>query len=105
MIRCERKPSDAEAKVTFSVPVGEPDQPVAVAGDFNGWDPRATPLKKSGKNRKASVVLGTGRRYAFRYVTTDGRWFDDDGADAYEPNEFGEKNCIVDLRDVAVACA
>jgi hypothetical protein len=46
--------------------------------------------------RAASLTLVGGRRYAFRYCQ-DGKWFDDENADGYEPNEFGERNGILDL--------
>jgi nuclear transport factor 2 (NTF2) superfamily protein len=46
-----------------------------------------------------SVKLDPGQRYAFRYIDEAGRWFNEDDADAYEYNEFGETNCIIDLRD------
>lgn len=97
MIQCERKGANGPVKVTFSVPAGEPGQRISVAGDFNGWAFGTTSLRKRGDKLKASVVLHPGRRYAFRYVTADGRWFDDDEAHAYEPNEFGGTNGIVDL--------
>jgi hypothetical protein len=38
--------------------------------------------------RSASLTLSTGKRYAFRYYR-NGRWFNDDQADGYEPNEHG----------------
>lgn len=69
---------------------------VSVAGDFNGWDPTATPLWRSGDQLVGAITVGTGRRYAFRYFN-DGDWFNDDAGDDYEPNEFGGHNCVVDL--------
>ena len=84
-------------KVTFSLPVEE--GAVSVAGDFNDWDPSATPLRKRGDSRSASVSLDAGRCYSFRYVDKDGRWFNDGLADGFEGNEFGESNCIIDLTD------
>lgn len=84
-------------KVTFSLPAGA--ERVAVAGDFNGWEPNATPLRKRGDTRSASVTLEPGHRYAFRYVGEHGQWFNDEAADAYERNAFGDENGIVDLTD------
>ena len=85
----------SQVRVTFKLPadVGQ----VAVAGDFNDWDVSATRLQKRGDTRSASVSLDPGRRYSFRYVDREGRWFNDDDSDAYEWNEFGETNCIIDL--------
>jgi hypothetical protein len=50
--------------------------------------------------RRASLTLSAGRRYAFRYYR-NGHWFNDDGADGYEINEYGQRNGIVDLSDSA----
>ena len=100
MIRCEPVKGD-KVKVTFTLPADEPTGKVAVAGDFNDWDATATTLRKRGGTRSASVTLEPGRRYAFRYRADDGSWFNDDTADSYEPNEFGEHNAIIDLTDGA----
>jgi hypothetical protein len=94
----EKKPlDDASAiSITFVVPVGQVAGDVTVAGDFNSWDAEATRLRQHGDQLVASITLDAGRRYAFRYFG-DGRWFNDDAADAYEPNEFGGYNCVIDL--------
>lgn len=84
-------------KVTFSVPAES--GPTAVVGDFNDWDPTANPMRKRGDRRSVSVELEPGRSYSFRYVAGDGRSFDDDSADDYVGNEYGESNCVVDLTD------
>lgn len=86
-------------KVTFSVPIDDADGPVSVAGDFNGWDPTANPMRKRGDTRSVSVSLDPGRCYAFRYVDKQGRWFNDALADRFEGNDYGETNCIIDLTD------
>ena len=87
----------ARVRVTFKLPadVGK----VAVAGDFNDWNASTTRLQKKGDVRSASVSLDPGRRYFFRYVDSDGRWFNDEDPDGFETNEFGESNCIIDLTD------
>lgn len=56
---------------------------VALVGDFNQWDPAATPLAQTTEARRgtwmATVPLGTGRhRYAF--VVDDTQWIADTGA-------------------------
>jgi 1,4-alpha-glucan branching enzyme len=83
-------------KVTFTLPAGSGR--VSVAGDFNEWDKAGLKLRKRGEIRSVSVKLDPGQRYAFRYVDEAGQWFNEDHADAYEYNEFGETNCIIDLR-------
>jgi hypothetical protein len=58
-----------------------------------------TPRPRAGHSQSVSLTLSTGKRYAFRYYR-DGRWFNDDQADGYEPNEYGQKNCILDLTTI-----
>lgn len=82
-------------KVTFTLPAGT--ERVAVAGDFNEWDEGSLRLRKRGDIRSASVTLEPGQRYSFRYVDENGRWFNDDEADGFETNDYGETNCIIDL--------
>lgn len=100
MIRCEPAKGD-KVKVTFSLPAEDPAGKVTVAGDFNDWDPSSTPLRKRGEVRTASVMLDPGTRYSFRYRTADGEWFNDEAAHAYERNEFGGDNAVIDLTDAA----
>jgi 1,4-alpha-glucan branching enzyme len=100
VIRYERAKGEAEkVKVTFVLPADQPADKVSVAGDFNDWDESGLALRKRGDTRTASLVLEKGRRYAFRYRTADGSWFNDPDAHGYEPNAFGEENSIIDLTD------
>jgi 1,4-alpha-glucan branching enzyme len=91
----KRAPLGRDAvKVTFAVPstVGM----VSVVGDFNEWSPMATPLKaRSNGTRSAAVVLPAGHTYRFRYLAEGGRFFDDDGSDAHEPNGYGETHGLI----------
>lgn len=97
MIQRERMNGDEQTTVTFVVPAPAKGEKLSVAGDFNGWDAGQLPMTKRGKKCSATAMLDTGRRYAFRYVSSDGRWFDDEAADGYEPNELGTTNSIIDL--------
>jgi 1,4-alpha-glucan branching enzyme len=96
MLKRETIKNSDQVKVTFVIP-HDPSQPrVSVVGDFNDWDPAATPLVKRANNtRSASVNLDPNKRYAFRYYTAEGHWFNDDSADAFEPSEHGSENCII----------
>jgi 1,4-alpha-glucan branching enzyme len=94
-----KKPTDRgkRVKVTFSVPVT--DGPVSVAGEFNDWDPAASPMRRRGDTRSVSMSLDPGRAYAFRCVDSHGRWFNDEHADRFEGNDYGDTNGIVDLTE------
>jgi 1,4-alpha-glucan branching enzyme len=101
MIQCEPAKGDGQVKVTFAVPADGADEGVSVVGDFNGWDPVATPLARRRGMLRSSVVLEVGRRYAFRYLADGGRWFNDDEADDYQENDFGGSDSVLDLTQQA----
>ena len=96
MIRKTTLPSGRKLKVTFEVPAHE-DASVAVAGDFNGWDRGATPMKRRKKDGlfAASVTLDAGRSYQFRYCIDDERWVSDPDADGSVPNQYGSENSLL----------
>jgi len=82
-------------RVSFSLPV-EYHHEVFLVGDFNDWAEPGVPLVLNGDAQlTATVSLEAGKRYAFRYRTGDGRWFNDEGADDYEDNEFGGSNGVI----------
>ncbi len=92
----ERRPmGDGQVELTFRLPADHPADPVGVAGEFNDWV--ISPLADVGGKLEATTIVADGRRYEFRYRTADGRWFNDEEADDYVPNEFGGMNCVVDL--------
>jgi hypothetical protein len=78
----EREAGNGSVLVTFSLPVSEGE--VSVLGSFNNWDPAAHPLRGDGASQTATVELAPGSRHEFRYLGSDGRWFDDPDADALE---------------------
>jgi hypothetical protein len=84
-------------EVTFELSSQIVSGTVFLAGEFNNWDQTDTPLGDMGAVRRVVVVLDSGRRYAFRYFS-NGSWFNDPEADAYEPNEFGGLNGVLDLQ-------
>lgn len=81
-------------KVTFSLPKGaaEGAQCVSLVGDFNDWNPEATPMRKlkSGEYH-ATVDLAQGRSYQYRYLMDSCRWENDWSADTYVWSMYG--NC------------
>lgn len=98
MVRCEPMKGGKQVKVTFTVAEdGMDGQALAVVGDFNNWDPTATPLRPAGDVRVATIKVPAGGRYAFRYLAESGRWFNDEAADGYQPNGFGGDDCVLDL--------
>ncbi|GAB2623150.1 isoamylase [Paractinoplanes abujensis] len=75
-----------KTRVTFCLPVNQPAGPVSVVGTFNGWEPGAHELKpRRDGTRTVSVTVPPGN-YQFRYLATDGHWFDDESADSVGPH-------------------
>ncbi len=84
-----------QIKVSFVLPSDRIAGKVSVVGDFNGWDPASHPLRKRANGtRSVSVSLPAGGRYAFRYVSADGTWHDDDAVSEFEPNGLGGANAV-----------
>ncbi len=100
MIECEAAKGGDEVKVTFILTDGT-DSPTAVVGDFNDWDPEATPLQRRRGKLSATVSLAPGRRYAFRYLSEGGLWFNDEAADDYQGNAHGGMDSVLDLTAIS----
>jgi 1,4-alpha-glucan branching enzyme len=82
-----------KVKVTFALP--DSGEPVSVVGDFNGWDPTVSPLRRrSNGTRSVTVVLDSGKPYSFRYLA-NGRFFDETEADAWPPNGYGDTHSVI----------
>jgi 1,4-alpha-glucan branching enzyme len=79
-------------KVTFRLPASAVMDADAVhlVGDFNAWNPQATPMERlKNGDRKVTLDLERGREYQFRYLI-DGRiWENDSDADRYIPSGVG----------------
>ena len=83
-------------KVTLALPQCESLGAVSVLGDFNEWNEWSHPLKKRSNGTRSVVVeIPVGRAYHFKYLAEDGTWFNDDEADTFEPNEYGEVNSVL----------
>jgi chromosome partitioning protein len=83
--------------VLFVQPAREAQQ-VAVAGDFNDWNPSRTPLRRDENLGvwQACVPIPPGR-YRYRLVI-DGRWIQDPHNATVESNPFGELNNILEIK-------
>ncbi|OHE75272.1 MAG: hypothetical protein A2107_06320 [Verrucomicrobia bacterium GWF2_62_7] len=69
-------------------------QSVALAGSFNDWDPKRTPMKDAGNGLwKIEVPLPPGQ-HEYRFVV-DGQWISDPIAKESEPNPHGGDNSVI----------
>jgi hypothetical protein len=76
MIKLSR--SSSNVKITFSLPNDHPVGRCSVVGDFNGWQPgRHLLRRRSNGTSSVAVTLPYGTRLRFRYLGSDGRWFND----------------------------
>ncbi|MEE9365284.1 MAG: AAA family ATPase [Dehalococcoidales bacterium] len=70
---------------------------VQIAGDFNNWQPDATPFKKVGANGAWQIKLPMNKgKYRYRLVV-DGQWQQDPYNEATESNPYGELNSILEV--------
>lgn len=75
-------------------------QRVCVAGDFNGWNPTATPLRSLSDGRWLRELRLPLRSHEYLFVV-DGEWKFDPKAAEYVPNIFGGMNSVMDVDALA----
>lgn len=99
MIKKVNKRGSENVKVTFVLPDNHgKGEDVYVVGDFNNWTPGEDKLvRRSNKTYSTNVMLTEGNRYAFRYYSEEAGHFNEEEADDYVYNEYGEENCIVEV--------
>jgi 1,4-alpha-glucan branching enzyme len=91
------KKSD-KTSVVFTIDGFDDAAAVAVAGEFNDWEPASTPMKRRKDGTwTATLRLPKNQRFEYRFVVDGENWIADDDADALVPNPFGGKNSVVDL--------
>ncbi len=68
--------------VTFILPANIPCAPISVVGNFNDWQPHRHPMiRRQDGTLSTTVLAASGSTLHFRYLGTDGWWFDDNDAD------------------------
>ena len=93
-----------KARVTFTVDPRVGAQAAAVCGEWNEWSADADAMHRDAEGGfSVTVDLDAGRAYRFRYLLDGQRWDNDWAADAYETNDFGGDDSVVDLTALAEA--
>jgi 1,4-alpha-glucan branching enzyme len=83
----------AEKRVEFVLNMPQA-RSAAVAGTFNNWSAKQTPMRKeSGNVWKAALSLPPGR-HQYRFVV-DGQWISDPNAKESVRNDFGSTNSVL----------
>ena len=85
-------------RVTFKYSNPEKAETAALSGTFNDWSLTDNPMKRL-KNGSFSLTISlqTGDTYHFRYILDGTTWVNDEGADNYSPNDFGEDDSVIDV--------
>lgn len=75
-------------------------QAVYLAGDFNGWDPQAKPMRRrAGGQFRTNLDLPPGE-YQYKFVV-DGKWMIDPTAERQVTNGLGGSNSVAVVRPVS----
>lgn len=71
------------------------DSAVALVGDFNDWDPRATPLRPSSDGLWSVVVPLRPGRYRYTFVVDGTQWRRDPSAPRALEDDFGTPTSVI----------
>jgi hypothetical protein len=71
---------------------------VAVAGDFNEWDPDRTPLERVSSDAWAVTIALEPGRYEYMFVVDGATWVPDPFAVERQDDGFGASNAVIDVR-------
>ncbi|HJU54929.1 MAG TPA: S8 family serine peptidase [Pyrinomonadaceae bacterium] len=71
---------------------------VALAGDFNGWNPRCAPLMREADGIwRAEIAPPAAGRYRYKFVVNEDRWTEDPLNGLKEPDEYGGFNSLLEI--------
>jgi len=89
------------AEVQFSLRISDSKaHTVAIAGDFNGWDPQANILEDpEGDGIWTGTLKLEPGRYEYMFVMDGEKWFPDPNALRYVKDGFGNKNAILEINN------
>jgi 1,4-alpha-glucan branching enzyme len=105
MIRIGEERTDGRVRVTFELHPSSDAHGGSVVGDFNDWRADVDRFARGDDGLwRATSWLAPGR-HRFRYLLEGDRWENDWDADAYEPNDFGGTDSIVDVQHAALGHA
>jgi len=96
MISKAAHPNGKLCQVTFMLRASSAPGPISVCGDFNRWSPTSHPLLDNHDGtHSVTLDLPANKRFAYKYLSEKSGWINDDAADSYESNEWGECNSIL----------
>ena len=71
---------------------------VQAAGDFNGWNPQATPLEPASNGAWTVTIALEPGRYEYQFVVDGDQWIADPFAVEQSEDGFGSRNAVLDVR-------
>ena len=83
-------------RVAFVLPLCDAKR-VSLSGDFNGWSPDATPMKRYDDGHWETTVELAPGRYEYKFVR-DGEWMPDLLARENVWNQHGTLNSVIEVR-------
>jgi len=94
-------PPICSAEVQFSLKINDDKvHTVAIAGDFNGWNPQDNILEDSeGDGIWTGTLQLEPGRYEYMFVLDGEKWFPDPNALRYVKDGFGNKNAILEINN------
>jgi len=89
------------AEVQFSLRISDGKaHTVAIAGDFNGWNPQENLLEDpEGDGIWTGTLKLEPGRYEYMFVLNGEKWFPDPNALRYVKDGFGNKNAILEINN------
>jgi hypothetical protein len=89
------------AEVQFSLKISDgKTHTVAIAGDFNGWNPQANILEDTeGDGIWTGTLKLEPGRYEYMFVLDGEKWFPDPNALRYVKDGFGNRNAIIEINN------
>ena len=84
------------ARITFIVPETVWADKIHLVGDFNSWNPRSHPMRRTRDGRwLLTLELDMGREYQYRYLCDGEYWMTEYPAEGYADGPDGRDNCLV----------
>jgi 1,4-alpha-glucan branching enzyme len=87
------KEKSKKRKITFSLS-SDTAADVALAGDFNNWNPASHPMKKNKNGVWEKIVMLDIGRYEYKFLV-DGQWESDPKNNQVCKNSFGTVNNVL----------
>ncbi len=88
-------------RVTFKLEFEVESEDIYLCGDFNEWNTKQYKMKRLKKGGYSKTIeLSPGEKYHFKYFLGGDNWVNDDKADEYVSNEYGQEDSVVVIPEI-----